>query len=309
MTLVQMILQDSSFLTDANLQLFKDNADWFADGTFKIAPHLFYQVLTIHARKSGTVLPMLYVFLQQKSQAAYRRVLEAICQLKDNLQPTSVMCDFEKAFHNALEDVFGAQVVIVGCLFHLCLCIWRKIQQGNLVEAYRDDAEVRLKCKMLMALAFLPVDHIADAFENIQDQAPDCMMGLLEYFEDTWIGRIGRDRRRRNPLFSLSLWSVHDRVVQGLPRTNNSVEAWHRAFQGTVGYVHPTVYKLVESIQLEQSHTENIVTKINAGRTVIKVNAKYARVNTALTTLVYGFDGQNYPDYLRSISHNIELNV
>ena len=55
-------------------------------------------------------------------------------------------------------------------------------------------------------------------------------------------------------------------TVREQPRTNNSVEAWHRAFQRTVGYVHPTVYKLIEALRLEQSNTENSVVRLQAGQ-------------------------------------------
>ncbi len=219
------------------------------------------------------------------------------------------MCDFEKAFQNSLQDVFGANVNIVGCLFHLGQCIWRKIQQMNLVEAYRTDEIVRLKCKMLMALAFVPSGGIVDAFETIQNDIPDNVAGLYDYFEDTWIGRPARRGQRRNPLFAVELWSVHDRVVEGLPRTNNAVEGWHRAFQGTVGFVHPTVYKLIDAIRLEQSHTENVVTRINAGQVVTKKNAQYVRVDAAIQTLVANFGDRHIVDFLRGISYNVSLNV
>jgi len=30
---------------------------------------------------------------------------------------------------------------------------------------------------------------------------------------------------------NVQLWNVRDRVIEELPRTNNSVEAWHSSFQ------------------------------------------------------------------------------
>lgn len=36
--------------------------------------------------------------------------------------------------------------------------------------------------------------------------------------------------RRRRPLFTISLWNVHGRVEQDIPRTNNSIEGWHDSF-------------------------------------------------------------------------------
>lgn len=83
---------------------------------------------------------------------------------------------------------------------------------------------------MLPALAFLPPAEVPDAFEDLVALFSADAMPLALYFEDTYIGR-----RRRNGLlsamFPTSVWSVHASVLEGLPRTNNAVEAWHRSFQ------------------------------------------------------------------------------
>jgi hypothetical protein len=36
------------FSTIKNLEMLKKSNEWFVDGTFKTAPHPFYQVFTIH---------------------------------------------------------------------------------------------------------------------------------------------------------------------------------------------------------------------------------------------------------------------
>ena len=126
-------------------------------------------------------------------------------------------------------------------------CVYRKVEELGLSELYLQEEEVRVRCKMLVALAFVLVEDVVAAFESLVEDIPDELIPLIDYFEDTWIGRLGRRDQQRNPLFSIRLWSIYDRVVQGLPRTNNSVEAWHLAFQQTVGLYHPTTYKLVEA--------------------------------------------------------------
>ena len=78
------------------------------------------------------------------------------------------------------------------------------------------------------------------------------------YFENTGIRQMRRNNRRSTPPFSPEVWSAYSRVMLDLPKTNNVIKACHRAFQGTVGYIHPTIYKLVDAIRLEQSHTENV---------------------------------------------------
>ena len=156
---------------------------------------------------------------------------------------------------------------------------------------------------------FLPaVDGIA-AFETLVDNIPADLEHLADYFEDTWIGRPYRRGQRRNPIFSIDVWSIYDRVIDGLPRTNNSIEGWHNAFQRTVGSNHPTIYKLIEAMHLEQFHTENIITQIAHGRTVVKKNARYERIDQAYRTIVNAYRRREHMDYLRAISYNVTLNV
>ena len=94
-------------------------------------------------------------------------------------------------------------------------------------------------------------------------------------------------------------------TIESLPRTNNSVEGWHHAFQLN----HPTIYKLVEAMQLEQSHTENIITQVAQGRFFVKRNAPYERIDRAYSTILYGYRRREPMDYLRAISYNVTLDV
>ena len=124
-----------------------------------------------------------------------------------------------------------------------------------------------------------------------------------------YLGRPARHGQPRASNFAIEIWSMYQRTELGLPLTNNAVEGWHRAFQHTVGYVHPTVYKLINSMRLEQSHTKNLKAKIDAGQNLVRKNQKYVRVTAAIRRLVDNFNQRKLLDYLRGISHNIELNV
>jgi len=62
-----------------------------------------------------------------------------------------------------------------------------------------------------------------------------------------------RSNRRVVPMFQLNVWNMFGRVNGDLPRTNNSVEGWHRAFQKTVECNHPSIFKIVEHFKKEQN--------------------------------------------------------
>ena len=123
---------------------------------------------------------------------------------------------------------------------------------------------------MLVALALVPPMEIINVFESLHDVIPDELDDLVLYFEDTWIGRPCRRRGRRNVMFPPSVWSVYEHVVSEHPRTNNSLEGWHRAMQMSVGHMHPTIYKFTDILRLEQNHTSNKVIRINSGQEVGK---------------------------------------
>src|SRR6218665_2866853 len=80
-------------------------------------------------------------------------------------------------------------------------------------------------------------------------------MPLAYYWEDNYIGR-QRSNRRGNLRFAIDAWNVHNRVGDNLPRTNNSEEVWHRAFQQTEDCNHPSVFKLINHFRVEQANVE-----------------------------------------------------
>ena len=155
---------------------------------------------------------------------------------------------------------------------------------------YRENKELRLKMKMLAALAFVPPNLVLYYFEVFSDEIPAELEPLYEYFEDNYLGGPARHGQRRAPNFETEMWSMYQRAEPGLPRTNNAVEGWHRAFQHTVGYAHPTVYKLINSMRLQQSHTENLKAKIDAGQNQEKESGVRMSNTAAIRRLVDNFN-------------------
>jgi hypothetical protein len=90
------------------------------------------------------------------------------------------------------------------------------------------DSPIRLYCKLLACLAFLPLEDVVEAFEAIQLKAPKECVPLYKYFEENYIGKLNRGNRpRKDPMFALTQWNVHDRTMDGMPRTSNNIEGWH----------------------------------------------------------------------------------
>ena len=128
---------------------------------------------------------------------------------------------------------------------------------------FQDDADFSHKLRMLPALAFVPEDAVVEAFEKLADNLPDETDAVVHYFEDTYIGRPRNRRPRLAPKFALTLWNMHKRTQDKLPRTNNSVEGWHCRFQSSITCKHPNFWKFLEALKgeqaLQQVHVAHVV--------------------------------------------------
>ena len=98
---------------------------------------------------------------------------------------------------------------------------------------------------------------------------------ILEYFEKSYIGTLRHNGQRRTPLFTPLLWNVHDSTLQNEDRTNYSQEGWHRKFSSTIDCHHPTIWKFLDGIFVEQAMMEQCVERENAGHEAPKKRRKY----------------------------------
>ncbi|CAF0922766.1 unnamed protein product [Brachionus calyciflorus] len=66
------------------------------------------------------------------------------------------------------------------------------------------------------------------------------------------------------PFYKISYWNVHKRVEKNLPRSNNSIEAWHKSLSQDIGS-HPSVNKLAKHLKSEQHLTDVLLEQIRGG--------------------------------------------
>lgn len=58
-----------------------------------------------------------------------------------------------------------------------------------------------MKCKMLIALAFVPENDVINAFNVLENELDDRFEPLISWFVSTYIGRIRGNGTRANPIF------------------------------------------------------------------------------------------------------------
>ena len=295
--------------TEENIRMLARYQNWFCDGTFDSAP-IGHQLYTVHSLVSETVtIPLIFCITKDKTELTYRKIFSTLKEHYPSLQPETIMIDFERASINAIEQNFPT-AELQGCFFHFGQAIWRQIQGLGLQHRYQNEDEFGVIMKQFRALAFVPaIDVIAcyeELIDSLSDELVDDLSDFLHYFEKTWIGLEHHGRRRR-PLFPIKLWNVRDRVERALPRTNNSVEGWHRAFDIRINITHPCVSKLIRKIIMEQNDNEITLEKVRSGHQLPQSKKKYIQLNKRIEKMVDGYIYIPHLEYLRGISQNLSF--
>lgn len=100
---------------------------------------------------------------------------------------------------------------------------------------------------MLPGSAFMPPELVEWSFEQLVVTFPENAYNL----GGNYIKKQTLNGQMNAPLYQISLWNNYHQVPQGLLRTTNFVEAWHRGFQTTCGCHHSKFEKSL--ITLKQS--------------------------------------------------------
>lgn len=159
------------------------------------------------------------MLLTNKKEETYVEALKVLLEAQPTLNPTDYMVDFERAAMNAIHEVFPDSE-IHGCHFHFTQNVWRHIQQVGLQKKYNEDADFALNLRLLIALAFVPIDSVAEAYTELLEteffkQGDPKVEELLDYFQSTYIYALDRKGNKKEPMFSIKLWNVYESVLSG----------------------------------------------------------------------------------------------
>ena len=279
----------------------------YVDGTFRIAPTLFSQVYVIMAERGGFVVPILYALLPNKTEETYRRMWEKIKNLWSNFKPTSISTDFEQAALNSIRYAFPG-VQLFGCLFHLQKNMRKKLSDEGLMSLYNNNPDFALAARKIVALAFVPPTSMEDAFEDLCNETPHELQPILNWFEDSYLGRPNRRGVRRPAMFPIHVWTVYERTLNGNARTNNFVEAAHRRMQVEFGVDHPTLWKFIDGIRKIQAGRDHHYEQFVRGEEPPHKRKKYLRADERILKIVQEYANRTNDEYLRGIAHNFLMN-
>jgi hypothetical protein len=118
------------FTTEGNIKLQIAHKQWFADGTFDVAPLIYKQMYNISASIKGKILPLVYTLLNCKNEKVYLQFFKMFGDVHE-LAPTEKTLDFELATINAVLKVWP-RIIIWLCWFYYTQNLWKNIQQKQL---------------------------------------------------------------------------------------------------------------------------------------------------------------------------------
>lgn len=278
----------------------------YIDGTFQTVPLLFYQLYTIHVKVGNAVVPCIYCLLAHKTVRTYVSLFQKLKSFMINCSVEIIMSDFELAVVSAVRRVFP-NVIHKGCYFHFMQCLYRKVCTLGFKKQYDTEPDFASAMKILIALAFVPEEHVGSAFEVICERKmlPNVAKPLLQYFEETWIGERAR-LRDRPPKFCHSMWNLFELLETDVPITNNFIESWHNTFRLQVGAQKPTVWHFIKSLRQEQSLTElKINRELSGDPKARRVKVGYKDVKKRIRNIAGNFkaNSTDLEDYLRRVSY------
>lgn len=300
------------FCSDQGLNLLTSQKEWFCDGTFKTVPSHFQQLYTIHVKIHESVLPVAYILTSSKTFICYSQIIAILRIYNYHLNPERIVMDFEIAALNAFSANFP-NATINGCYFHLSQCMWRKIQENKAtLQRYKSDGEFMLHIKMILALAFLPIDDVELAFltltaspffiANLQHLQP-----IINYFEKTYVGYYNEEGIHTSPLISIKTWNVFNSTLSSQPRTNNHVEGWHNSFSRRVNCSHPGFFKFINLIKSDHQIQKLKIQQLLAGQVITRQEKRYKEINTSIRRILQSYDITDVFNYLKNIAINIKI--
>ncbi len=167
---------------------------------------------------------------------------------------------------------------------------------------YEQDPAFAHDVNKISALAFLKPNDVSQGFDDLYDSLPQILQPLLNYFEDTYVGR-RRGQGRSKPMFEIEFWNMHQRTTDLLMRTNNSLEAWHRRLNSIVQCQHPSLWKFIESLKNEEHYIHCQLIKLNAGEKV-EPNKKDLNYSVRLHHLIM-HPHPTFLQQLEAVAHNL----
>ena len=284
-------------MSEFQIIFFSQISEIFIDGTFKVAPKNWYQLLNIfgYDKTHKFFMPLAFVILSSKSEEIYNEVFYKIITLVKahtdlkSFDKVKIMCDFEIGLRKAIKNNFES-CLLDGCYFHYCKAIWKKIKKLNL---FKKDLRFNtiIISFIMKSYPFIKEGKREIYFQKIKSFTNSLggnYLKLTEYFTKYW---------KDCELFNFT--NSENEIIQN--RTNNICESFHHKLNKKISHYHPKLSFLVNGLKniTKEYYDEYIksLSKIKKEKETynyvandifkfIKQLVKHSKENLALDTLL-----------------------
>ena len=130
-----------AFFSEFQLKFYENISELFIDGTFKVSPKNWFQLLNIfgYDKQKNFYMPLSYIIMNSKTEENYNKVFSELVSLiksntsRKNFNDIKIMCDFEVSLRKAIKQNFEG-CLLDGCYFHYAKSIWKKIRKLKLFK-------------------------------------------------------------------------------------------------------------------------------------------------------------------------------
>lgn len=143
------------------------------------------------------MFPVFYCLMTNKTIEAYQDVFKFIEAKSFELNPASIMSDYEEGMRIAIKNTWP-NCDIRGCLFHYKQAIQRRCNADPILRRLlklKNSFNARKIKNMLMNIPHLPEDKIMEGYESVRDFAKKKKLyakfeELFSYFERQWLCQV-----------------------------------------------------------------------------------------------------------------------
>lgn len=230
-----------------------------------------------------------------------------------SVQLRFVLCDFEiaalKSIRLNIPDAHSK-----GCMFHFGQNIWRRVQSLGHASLYNTSQVFLLAVKSLVALAFLKEDKVQATFTSLRPTFPSQGKDLIKYFSDWYV----HDRQRHfhtrtattmrfSTLFPIPFWNVYDLNELCLPRTQNTVEAWHRQLKCLLGGRGTNLQYLLHTLVREQHRVDEFRIRMSSSCIPSPKKRKLINRHQRFETVLQSREEYTAMEFVRTIARFLKM--
>lgn len=132
--------------------------------------------------------------MTKKSADCYKAVFEFIEQNIFELEPCTIITDFEGGLTVAINQTYP-QATLLRCWYHYCCAISRRLKNEGLNTIVKINPDARLIKNTLLNLPLLPAENFVDGYNFVKKvmRKRDLSMefkSFFKYFDSYWLQEV-----------------------------------------------------------------------------------------------------------------------